>query len=222
MSSRADSGPDVGDDDRLLAVERADAFLPDVGGQAEHHAGLELLLGRGVAGARASRAAGRSRGRARGPPASGGAGHAGRVVGVEQAGRAAHRPGRRRGAGPTARPSAASNGPIDRARSRRRHGSGRARRRSRRGSPRPRRRPGRPRRPAVSRLERATGALREVIQATSWSVGVVTPAAAMASMNTPVSCRSVTPTAQRALPRRPARPRRAAPRRGSPRPPPAS
>ena len=37
------------------------------------------------------------------------------------------------------------------------------------------------------------GRAGEVRQATSWAAGVVTPAAAMASMKTPVSCRSVIP-----------------------------
>ena len=45
----------------------------------------------------------------------------------------------------------------------------------------------------VSRLVRRHGSWREVIQATSCPEGVVTPAAAMASMKSAVSCRSVTP-----------------------------
>ena len=45
---------------------------------------------------------------------------------------------------------------------------------------------------------RRHGCSREVIQATSWVDGVVTPAVAISSMNTPVRCRSVTPTSSAA------------------------
>ena len=51
---------------------------------------------------------------------------------------------------------------------------------------------------AASRLARRHGCWRDVIHATSCVAGVVTPADAIASMNTPVSCRSVTPGASAA------------------------
>ena len=70
----------------------------------------------------------------------------------------------------------------------------------------------------VSRLVRRHGSWREVIHATSCPDGVVTPAAAMASMNTAVNCRSVTPGTNACVAAA-APPRLRAPTPGWPRPP---
>ena len=133
-----------------------------------------------------------------GPPASEARAGSQRVVGVEQAGSPAHRPCRPPRADPGTSSQRSGQLTIDLVTIFRCMLSDPIRRRTRRGSRRPRTPPGhRTRRGRPG--SRVAGSWREVTQATSCAAGVVTPADAMASMKTAVSCRSVTPGLRAAI-----------------------
>ena len=182
-----------GDEDRLVGDDRADGVVEDAAGDDEDDAGVEALARPRSRAGRGRSPGRRSRGRGRGPTGITGSGSPAAPVRVEQAGWRRRRAGTRRAAGPTARPS---GGRGRRRPARVRRGrparSGPPRRRSRRRRRRHRRRRGR--RPATRRVAAsAPGGPADVMRTTSWVAGVVTPRDAIASMNTPVSSRSLTP-----------------------------